>query len=648
MTNLWIPDQRTRESTGLSLVGNDKVKVFSHFVRKIICFLLITFSLHLFVSSSFAQEKQFSASYDVLYDVGQDGVTSVSETIKLKNLTDKFFASNFALTIDSTQLIDISASDNQGMLVTQSNQEGNGTKIDVKFGQQIVGKDKEYSFKLNFKSKDFSEKSGKIWQVTVPKISSASDIDNYALSLAVPVSFGDPTTITPDPKSTSESGGKLIMRFTKEQLSTTGILANFGSQQLFDYQLTYHLKNDSLFPAIIKVSLPSDSTHQKVTIDSILPKPENMTVDSDGNNIGFFKVERKGETIVKVLGKSKLNLRPTINNNPLTRDQIVTNTKPDRYWEADNPIIKQKLADIYKKKNPKSNTEKARLINDFVVNTLSYNKDRARKPDFQRQGALTALSNPDQALCSEFTDLFIAFARAAGIPARQLVGYAYTSNETIRPLSLKTSVLHTWPEYYDSDFGWIAIDPTWQSTTGGVDYFSKFDLNHLTLAIHGSSSEIPNTADEVSISFGVEEFKQVMSSQISLNSPTNFFAGFPAQAHLKILNDGNSSIPETKLTISASHIDIPGVREFTVPKLPPQGVFEYTFDLRTKSIWESFSDKILVLYGDKRHEKDVEVKPFFSNKFFAPISLGLFSLMVTFYGLALGFHFNRNGRLVKK
>ena len=203
MTNLWIPDQRTRESTGLSLVGNDKVKVFSHFVRKIICFLLITFSLHLFVSSSFAQEKQFSASYDVLYDVGQDGVTSVSETIKLKNLTDKFFASNFALTIDSTQLIDISASDNQGMLVTQSNQEGNGTKIDVKFGQQIVGKDKEYSFKLNFKSKDFSEKSGKIWQVTVPKISSASDIDNYALSLAVPVSFGDPTTITPDPKSTS-------------------------------------------------------------------------------------------------------------------------------------------------------------------------------------------------------------------------------------------------------------------------------------------------------------------------------------------------------------------------------------------------------------------------------------------------------------
>src|SRR3989344_5370190 len=360
MTNLWIPDQRTRESTGLSLVGNDKVKVFSHFVRKIICFLLITFSLHLFVSSSFAQEKQFSASYDVLYDVGQDGVTSVSETIKLKNLTDKFFASNFALTIDSTQLIDISASYNQGMLVTQSNQEGNGTKIDVKFGQQIVGKDKEYSFKLNFKSKDFSEKSGKIWQVTVPKISSASDIDNYALSLAVPVSFGDPTTITPDPKSTSESGGKLIMRFTKEQLSTTGILANFGSQQLFDYQLTYHLKNDSLFPAIIKVSLPSDSTHQKVTIDSILPKPENMTVDSDGNNIGFFKVERKGETIVKVLGKSKLNLRPTIN----------------------------------KKKNPKSNTEKARLINDFVVNTLSYNKDRARKPDFQRQGALTALSNP--------------------------------------------------------------------------------------------------------------------------------------------------------------------------------------------------------------------------------------------------------------
>ena len=51
----------------------------------------------------------------------------------------------------------------------------------------------------------------------------------------------------------------------------------------------------------------------------------------------------------------------------------------------------------------------------------------------------------------EFTDLFVAIARAAGIPARESVGYAYTTNSRLRPLSLVTDVLHAWPEYYDAD-----------------------------------------------------------------------------------------------------------------------------------------------------------------------------------------------------
>jgi hypothetical protein len=92
----------------------------------------------------------------------------------------------------------------------------------------------------------------------------------------------------------------------------------------------------------------------------------------------------------------------------------------------------------------------------------------------------------------EYTDLFIAIARAAKIPAREINGYAYSDNPKIKPLSLVSDVLHAWPEYWDSGKKvWVAIDPTWQDTTGGADFFNKLDLRHFTFVIHGVDPQKP-------------------------------------------------------------------------------------------------------------------------------------------------------------
>jgi len=81
----------------------------------------------------------------------------------------------------------------------------------------------------------------------------------------------------------------------------------------------------------------------------------------------------------------------------------------------------------------------------------------------------------------EFTDTFITLVRALGIPAREINGYAYAQNDRLRPLGLEQDVLHSWPEYYDfASQTWQQVDPTWGNTTGGLDYFHKFDLDHFT------------------------------------------------------------------------------------------------------------------------------------------------------------------------
>src|SRR5690606_7935727 len=108
------------------------------------------------------------------------------------------------------------------------------------------------------------------------------------------------------------------------------------------------------------------------------------------------------------------------------------------FWELNSREVKEAVKDL----------KDAQEIYEYVVNTLSYNYGKVTG-DNVRIGAKGALQDPENAVCLEFTDLFVALARSKGIPARSIEGYAYTQNETLRPLSLIKDVLHAWPEYYD-------------------------------------------------------------------------------------------------------------------------------------------------------------------------------------------------------
>ena len=113
--------------------------------------------------------------------------------------------------------------------------------------------------------------------------------------------------------------------------------------------------------------------------------------------------------------------------------------------------------------------------------------------------------------CMEFTDSFIALARAMGIPAREVDGHAFTTNDKVTPLSidLKTGdVLHSWVQFFDPNFGWVSIDPTWGSTSG-LDYFTKLDTNHFSFVIHGVNSEFPLPAGEYRFSDNAQKLTSV-------------------------------------------------------------------------------------------------------------------------------------------
>ncbi len=611
-------------------------------LRKILAFGVLYLITGIFISSPVKAGEEFSSSYNVNYDVDTLGATFVTEQVSLKNLTDRYYASSFSLSIGSTKLEDVSAFDNQGPLEADVKTTGNKTEVNVKFTQQVVGLGKEYNWTLRFKSYDFAQAQGKVWQVTVPKIVASQSMDNYKVVLSVPVSFGDPTNIIPKPVSQSEAGGKLKYTFSKDQLTSSGILANFGTSQLFDFNLTYHLNNNGLLPAIGKVPLPPDTTYQQIEISNIQPKPENVIIDPDGNFIGYFKVDRKSSLEIKVSGLARLfaNRRPNFED--LSTAEFKDYTTPQKYWDVDNPQIKAQLSQTLKGKQNLPNEQKAKLINQFVVNKLNYDQNRLKNKDYQRLGALTVLNNPQNALCSEFTDLFIALSRAAGIPARMVTGYAYTSNSTLRPLSFQDNVLHAWPEYYDSESGWVMIDPTWQNTTGGVDYFSKFDLNHLALAIRGSSSEDPLPADSVDVRFSNAQFEPKPGLGLNMEAPAQMYAVFPAKMKVRLQNNSHFFQAPQNLSVSASRVQLADQfgtstkKQFKTPGIPPFGFLEYNFDLRANYPWQSFDDVLQAKSGDKSVDKTIAVKPFFEYRLFSfGVGATVFVIVLFYFGTFL-------------
>jgi hypothetical protein len=293
-------------------------------------------------------EGEFTTNYDITYEVGADGVTRVVENITLVNTTDKFYASSYSFSISSTEMFDISAVDPNGPLQTTINTESNRTVISVQFAEQVVGKDKQYNWQLRYKSRDFAQSQGKVWQITIPRAPKLNSGDKFNLSLVVPVSFGDPTTIVPEPAKTSESNGQLRLRYTKDQVQESGILANFGAEQLFDYQLVYNLDNPNILPAIAKLPLPPDTNYQSVIINQIEPRPDNVTVDDDGNYLAWFKVPRQSKLDVSIKGLAKLTLNNSKSTEKLSEEKIKAYTKSDKYWDTNNPIMKTTLDEILK------------------------------------------------------------------------------------------------------------------------------------------------------------------------------------------------------------------------------------------------------------------------------------------------------------
>lgn len=609
---------------------------------------LILIVISLIIPKGVIAANEFSASYDISYSVAQDGTPLVTENIKLKNLTDKFFPSSFSIIVPGKEISAIEASDTSGKLEVESSIENGGTKILVKFtNQQIIGIGKEYGFTLKFLDKSIISKLGNVWSIRIPKITQQAEVENLSLNLSVPTSFGDPDYILPAPEKVSESGGRINFLFSKDTALQSGISAIFGRSINYSFESTYNLKNSSIFPKFLSVPISLNSAHQKTFIEIINPRPENTETNSEGVDFAIFKLNPGEQKQVKTTGFIQTSLNSS-GKDVLNTIQTDMYLREDKYWAKNNPVIKAKAAEILEGKESFSTVQKAKEIDKYVSNFLRFDYSRLEKGDFQRLGSLTSLNNPEKVLSAEFTDLEIALLRSAGIPARQIVGFSLPQDA--KPFSYKNKFLHTWVEFYDSQSGWISADPAWENTSGGSVLFNFNDLNHLGLAATKSETNLI-LPDSVNVKVYEGEIEEKKGAELDVKVNTELLSGFPSKATIKINNLGNSLFPASTLKIDSSKIHIQKNGEepsvimlINTPEIPPFGSIEYDFILKTGAIWHSYQDAFQVDFAGVTDTRIITVKPILSYKIFAVEITGAFIIIVLFYVLTLLMHI----RLSKK
>jgi transglutaminase-like putative cysteine protease len=143
-------------------------------------------------------------------------------------------------------------------------------------------------------------------------------------------------------------------------------------------------------------------------------------------------------------------------------------TKPEKLIESDREEIVSTAENIVG--NETNPHKKASKIYNFVTRHVRY------VTQDEEMGALWALNN-GVGDCSEYSYLFVALCRAAGIPARIQAGFAFHS------FSETTEDGHMWAEYYLEDYGWIPVDSTWR-------LFDTLDDRHFS-SIQSTPEVIP-------------------------------------------------------------------------------------------------------------------------------------------------------------
>lgn len=502
---------------------------------------------------TFAQESAFKVDYNFEFYAQNDSpdldvdldiiLTNVRSDVYITEYSMRFprnfFFKNLSVTREGQDIPFVVSEEDSMKLLT------------FKFDEPDSGAFSKNRLQLHYTLQDMHSHAGRINEIIMPLLIS-DEKSTVNVTLHLPEDFDKTISVAKPVPSALD-----FRQIHWNNVKTRTIFALFGESQVYDVSLGYSLKNTGLRDSVQTIALPPETLYQRVFIDTLDPKPDRTFTDEDGNFLAEYSIPSRSSLDIQFKGYVQIFIKPQSELRDYMRKafarqkSFLLTEKP--LWALEDFVQSKKIQEIH---SPEE-------LFHFVVDTLDYSVARLQEATTEpRYGAAKALSNPTTAICTEYTDVFIALAREKGIPAREIEGYGYSASRRIRPQSLVLDELHAWPEYYDEQQEvWMQIDPTWADTSG-IDYFSGFDSNHIALAIHGKESDKPlpagfyKTAARKDVDIKISSIKPSARILVDVSSDidTSLTVGKAYTSQVSITNTGNAFIHEMKVIPEADHI----------------------------------------------------------------------------------------------
>lgn len=550
----------------------------------------LLFILFILAKSSFA--ANYKADYTVQYIPQNHKTTDVKIHVVISNLRADLFIREFSLTFpEQSDLLNVNVENDNELRPAEIKQSQAGTVIKTSFKEPETVKNAQNNLYISFSQKNIFIDKGGSWEVTIPTLSQ-SETSIYNVELFLPSNLKKLSISKPNPTNIADD--KIVWNNVKAQT----IYAVFGDSQVYKLNLIYHLANDSLSRSRVDIALPPETLYQSIYVESLSPKPESFYTDEDGNYMATYVLSPRQSLSPVFKGYATLYAKPQESMLPFVQESIQFQKtylqKQQKYWEVATiapqlPDTVSTISDVF----------------NYVLDKLSYDRGRISK-DIVRFGAAKALAKPKNAVCMEYTDLFVTAGRAKKEYVREIEGYGYSQDERLRPQSLRTDVLHSWAEYYDINRKlWIPVDPTWQDTSG-IDYFNSLDLNHVVFAIHGKDSVYPlaagmyKFADTRDITVEPVATKPSDNPDISIKGSFSkkIIDGRDYKTTLSITNTSPVFVKNAQLEVNANTISFkPNKHSITL--LAPGETKQITLTYRAPSGIRGKSDSIVVSLDNK-------------------------------------------------
>jgi hypothetical protein len=186
-------------------------------------------------------------------------------------------------------------------------------------------------------------------------------------------------------------------------------------------------------------------------------------IDSDINHGDEISVSAFFDVTVNEFDYGNINPDLSYDEND---PDLLYYTREDFYIDSENPVISEITENLIG--NESSPLKIAEEIYEFIAQNLYYDYERAEDRNYEFMNASQILEK-GSGVCSDYSILYTAMLRSAGIPARLAAGIPvytilYEENKEI-------DIGHAWVEIKLPGCGWVPIDITTEEKFWTSNYF---------------------------------------------------------------------------------------------------------------------------------------------------------------------------------